>query len=153
MQQRRTIRELFKQKYQYPISLLSISKTGKPNYLLNTDNGSFFAASGSICTFRDEDGNIWSTIPETVTVNGVRCFPVEGIQYILDGGVQCTFVPANFVVARAKEYFEKFAYINYGIEIKLNSLLFFYEGNLYLIDYQLFKLKIHDNMGAFQSYN
>ncbi|TRX31901.1 hypothetical protein FNW52_18080 [Flavobacterium sp. ZT3R18] len=155
MQQLEKVIELLTQKYNSSISVFGKNKDGKQKSIIDTENGTLFTVSNDsvYITFTDKDGNIWLTVPKSFIFNDQRYYPAIGSEYTRSDGQKYTFVTQEVVVSMARDYFEKFVDENYGIEKRLNYLLFSYEGDQYVGDYNRFKSKIHNKIDAYISNN
>jgi hypothetical protein len=154
MQQLEKVIELLTQKYNSSISVCGKNKDGKQNSIINTENGTLFTVSNnSLYTFTDKDGNMWLTVPKSFIFNDQRYYPSIGNEYTRSDGLKYTFVNKEVVVSIARDYFEKFVDQNYGIKKKLSNMLFLYEGDQYVVDYNRFKSKIHNKIDAYISNN
>lgn len=116
MQVEKRALELISQKYYSPIETLHDDKNTRVKSIVDTSNGSLFCISNSYCSFKDQDGNIWLTIPKKVIINEKRYYPVIGDTYICDD-IRYSFTTIDKIVEMASDYFEKFIIPYFGLQI------------------------------------
>lgn len=148
--------ELISQKYFSRIVAFGDKKHATPHSLLDNKTSTLFSISNSHCTFRDHNGNLWITIPETLMVNKKRYYPVIGDTYSCDE-ITISFCAIETIVEMATNYFEKFIDPYYGFDLNWNLNFFCEETEGEKIRYQLveskFKSSQHHEIDAYISFN
>lgn len=157
METMKRIHELIAQKYYPFIAVIGNYKQDKNIIVHNTDNNVVFEIlHGSICRFKDEENNLWLTIPQKFVINGKRYYPEAGDVFTCDD-VQYRFTTKEVIVEKAFNYFKEFKNPFYGIE-RVVSCVYFFENSddktdKYLMIYEKFKSSLHQEIDAYVSSN
>lgn len=142
--------DIFSRKYSKDISVfnsvdfksLANIYTGAVFTILNNENFSF----------KDNSGNIFSTVPNEYRVNEMVIYPHEGMIITFENDTTHTFTSKEEIEELATAYFEPFAITPPVLTTERCSLMF-YEGIQYTSHYKTFKTMPHDNIDITYSYN
>ena len=106
--------------HNYRANIVIEENEGPPKVLIILDAISgtmFWAVENAMFSFKDQDDNIWSTVPDSLIINNEKHHPQVGHSITGPDGETCIFSTEETILGMATCYFEKHIDIFYGFDL------------------------------------
>lgn len=109
--------------HNYHANIVIEETEGRPKVIIIADSNSgtmFWAVENAMFSFKDEDDNMWSTVPDSLIINDEKHHPQIGHSITGPDGETCIFSTEETILGMATHYFEKHIDIFYGFDLSWN---------------------------------